>query len=86
MNSFFTVSELARRHGIAPRHISDLFYARKLNDDGCPVVAGRRLIPESRVAEVESKLREVGVLPAAENAEAICNEGTRAVERDFAAT
>src|SRR5689334_20191585 len=42
-----SVSDAARRLGANPRDISDLFYKRQLRDDLCPIVAGRRLIPES---------------------------------------
>jgi hypothetical protein len=37
---------VARRLGVRPRDISDLFYQRRLSDEICPVVGGRRLIPE----------------------------------------
>jgi hypothetical protein len=42
---FLTVSEAARRLGVRPRDISDLFYQRRLSDELCPVASGRRLIP-----------------------------------------
>src|SRR3954447_1438440 len=41
----YTVSDVARQHGVRPRDISDLFYNRELSDKKCPVVGGRRLIP-----------------------------------------
>jgi hypothetical protein len=56
------VSEVARRIGARPKDISDLFYLRRLNDSLCPVVGGRRLIPESYVPEIEKALREAGKL------------------------
>ena len=58
----FTVSELARQKGVAPRVISDLFYARRLDDGRCPIIGGRRLIPSDYVPEVERVLREAGHL------------------------
>jgi hypothetical protein len=63
-----TVSDVGRRLGIAPRVVSDLFYARRLDDRRCPIVGGRRLIPADYVAEVEAALREAGHLPAAPTA------------------
>ena len=65
-----TVSELARRFGVAPQKISELFYRRKLSDSICPVVAGRRLIPTDYVPTVERVLREAGHLPQLEEATA----------------
>jgi hypothetical protein len=60
-----TVSEAARRWtGVPPRAISDLFYARRLDDRRCPIVGGRRLIPVDYLPEVEAALRQAGRLPA----------------------
>lgn len=53
MGKFFIVSEVARRLGVLPRQISDAFYSRKLDDQLCPIVGGRRMIPESYLPEVE---------------------------------
>jgi hypothetical protein len=53
---YFHVSEIARRYGVRPRDISDLFYRRVLDDQACPVVGGRRLIPEDYVPVVEAAL------------------------------
>lgn len=55
-------SEIARKHGIAPRLISDLFYARKLDDRKCTIVGGRRMIPLEYVPEVERVLRDAGYI------------------------
>jgi hypothetical protein len=52
-----SVSEVARRLGVRPRVISDLFYQRELRDDLCPIVAGRRLIPEAYVSAIAEALR-----------------------------
>jgi hypothetical protein len=57
-----TVSDVARRLGARPKDISDLFYQRKLDDGRCPVVGGRRLIPEEYVHVIEAVLREHGRL------------------------
>jgi hypothetical protein len=62
MGEFLTVSETARPWGIPPRLISDLFYARKLDDSRCPIVGGRRLIPRDYVAQVKAALRAAGRL------------------------
>jgi hypothetical protein len=58
----FSVSELARRFGIPPRAISDLFYSRALDDAACPIVAHRRLIPLDYVQTVAQVLRARGLI------------------------
>jgi hypothetical protein len=50
------VSDVARQFGVEPRVISDLFYKRVLDDGICPVVCGRRIIPEDYVAVIERVL------------------------------
>jgi hypothetical protein len=64
VQDYFTVSEASRRlgPGVAPRDISDLFYARRLDDRRCPIVGGRRLIPADYLPQVEAALRAVGRL------------------------
>jgi hypothetical protein len=57
---YLCVSEAARRMGVRPRDISDMFYRRQLRDDLCPIVAGRRLIPESYLDTIEVVLRRTG--------------------------
>lgn len=59
----FAVSDVARRLGVPPRVISDLFYQRALDDGVCPVVCGRRVIPEAYVPEIVKVLRERNLLP-----------------------
>ena len=61
-----TVSEVARQIGGRPKDISDLFYLRKLDDARCPVVGGRRLIPEDYIPTIEQALRDAGRLPLEE--------------------
>ena len=56
--SSLSISEVARRFGVRPRDISDLFYQRRLSDEVCPVVGGRRLIPLDYLPEIEAALRE----------------------------
>lgn len=62
MPSYHTVGEIARPRGIAPRIISDLFYSHHLDNSRCPVVGGRRIIPDEYVPEIEAVLRERGLL------------------------
>lgn len=64
------VSEAARRIGAHPKDISQLFYARKLRDDLCPIVGGRRLIPESYLDIICMALRRDGRPVAGEEAHA----------------
>jgi hypothetical protein len=58
--------ELSARYAgvIRSRDITDLFYKRLLDDDVCPVVGGRRLIPRSYVPEVVDALRKQGRIGA----------------------
>ncbi len=55
---YLSVGETADALGIRPRVITDLFYARKLSTERCPIIAGRRLIPRDFVPEIERVLRE----------------------------
>jgi hypothetical protein len=57
---YLSVSEVARRLKARPRDISDLFYRRQLRDDLCPIVGGRRLIPEDYVDVIAAQLRRAG--------------------------
>ena len=58
--SHHTVSEVARRLGVRPREISDLFYQRRLSDERCPIVGGRRLIPPDYVPTISTALKARG--------------------------
>lgn len=62
-----TVSGAARRLKARPRDISDLFYRRHLRDDLCPIVGGRRLIPETYLPMIAAALRRRGRPVAAED-------------------
>jgi hypothetical protein len=55
-----SVSEAARRLNARPRDISDPFYRRQLRDDLCPIVAGRRLIPEDYLDVIALALKRAG--------------------------
>jgi len=55
-----SVSEAARHLGASPQDISDLFYKRKLRDDLCPIVGGRRLIPPEYLDQIRRTLRHNG--------------------------
>jgi len=63
--SHLIVTQAARRidPSVRPEDISILFYRRKLRDDLCPIVAGRRMIPESYLPEIAAALRKAGKLP-----------------------
>lgn len=54
---YLSVSEAARRLGAKPKDISDLFYRRALRDDLCPIVAGRRLIPDDYLDMIRLALK-----------------------------
>lgn len=56
------VSGVARQLGARPRDISRLFYERLLDDATCPIVAGRRLIPDSYVPVIAAALCSRGLL------------------------
>ena len=64
-SEFTTISAIARRLGIAPRAISDRFYSRKFDESICPLIRGRRSIPENYVPTIERMLFEDGVLAGA---------------------
>jgi hypothetical protein len=69
--AYLIVSEAARRiPGAKPKDISDLFYLRKLDDQRCPIVGGRRMIPPDYLPEIEAILRAAGRLPQPEAAHA----------------
>ena len=60
MERQLSVSEVARRIGAKPKDISDLFYRRELRDDLCPIVAGRRLIPDYYIDVIDMVLKRHG--------------------------
>jgi hypothetical protein len=62
MLDYLTVSEVAREldgsfgRAVTPRRISDLFYKRRLRDDICPIIGGRRMIPRYYLDEIAETL------------------------------
>jgi hypothetical protein len=60
MDDYLSVSEAARKLRARPKDITDLFYRRTLRDDLCPIVAGRRLIPESYLDLIRAALKRAG--------------------------
>ena len=56
MPTYLSVSDVARLLGAKPRVISDLFYRRELPDGRCPIIGGRRLIPEDCIDEIAAAL------------------------------
>lgn len=57
-----SVSEVARRVGIAPRVLSDLFYLKRLDDKRCPVIGGRRVVPVTYIPTIRAVLKRRGWL------------------------
>ena len=55
-----SVGDVARRLGVRPSVITQLFYERRIEDESCPIVAGRRLIPEEMVDVIAIELRRKG--------------------------
>ncbi|MCA9069914.1 MAG: hypothetical protein KDA84_13365 [Planctomycetaceae bacterium] len=62
MSELRSVGQVARELSIPPRILSDLFYSHHLDNNRCPVVGGRRLIPNDYLPELEEVLRERGIL------------------------
>jgi hypothetical protein len=56
--STYSATEVARMcPGTRPRDISDAFYGRRLDVERCPVIRGRRRIPEDYLPDVLTYLR-----------------------------
>ena len=56
-----SVGEVAKVLGVRPSRITQLFYEGRVRDDRCPVVAGRRLIPDDMVTVIAMELRRKGL-------------------------
>ena len=75
MDEMLSVGDVARRLGVRPAQITDLFYKRHLRDDLCPIVGGRRLIPPSYITMIAMGLRRKGVTVRSSAREEACNRG-----------
>lgn len=58
------VGDVARKLGVRPSLISQLFYERKFRDDLCPIISGRRMIPETYVEIIAMELHYKGIKTA----------------------
>ncbi|MCL2641658.1 MAG: hypothetical protein FWD53_12490 [Phycisphaerales bacterium] len=74
MKDYLSVSEAARRLGAIPKDISDMFYRGVLRDDLCPVMAGRRLIPENYLDVIRMALKRAGRPVGPESKKAVAHE------------
>lgn len=61
MQELLSVGDVAHRLGVRPAQVTALFYERRLRDDLCPIVSGRRLIPPSYVGLIAAALRHKGI-------------------------
>ena len=61
MAKLLSVREAAERLGARRQDISHLFYQGAFRDDLCPVVAGRRVVPEDYLSVIEAELRRRGL-------------------------
>ena len=63
MPQFLTFGQVAKRLGlVAPRVLSDAFYANILSDEHCQFIGERRVIPESYLERIAAALRRAGRL------------------------
>ena len=62
--SHLTTGEVAKRMGVAPNVITDLFYRRAVDPDKAPIISGRRMIPEEMLFVIEMALKRQGRMPA----------------------
>jgi hypothetical protein len=64
LHDYLTASEAARRlsetlsREVSPREVSNVLYNRKVDTGSCPILGGRRLIPQSLLAEIARVLRQ----------------------------
>ena len=61
MVELLSVGDVARRLNVRPSQVTQLFYERRLRDDLCPIVGGRRLIPQDYVEVIAMELKRKGV-------------------------
>lgn len=57
--SLLFVGTVAERLGVAPHVITYLFRRQRLDGKRCPVVSGRRLIPEDYLGEIAREVRRM---------------------------
>ena len=58
---FLGVGDVGRRLGVSPRVITDAFYKRRLSEEHCPIISGRRLIPDDYIPIIIMVLRRHGI-------------------------
>ena len=56
-----SVSDVARQLGVKPGQVTQLFYERRLRDDLCPIVGGRRIIQPEHLEVIAMELRRKGI-------------------------
>lgn len=61
MSEYLGVGDVADILSVRPAQITSLFYERRLRDDLCPIVSGRRLIPPNYVQIIAMELRRKGI-------------------------
>lgn len=61
MSEYLGVGDVADILSVRPAQITNLFYERRLRDDLCPIVSGRRLIPPNYVQIIAMELRRKGI-------------------------
>ena len=61
MSDLMCVGDVARRLGVRPSQVTALFYEHRLRDDLCPIVGGRRIVPEGMLDVIAMELRRKGV-------------------------
>ena len=61
MQEYVGVGDIAREYRVRPSQITQLFSERRLREDLCPVVSGRRLIPRSYVPMIVMALKRKGI-------------------------
>ena len=61
MSELMCVGDVAKLLGVKPAQITALFYERRLRDDLCPIVGGRRIIPSEVVEVIAMELRRKGL-------------------------
>ncbi len=61
MSEVFSVGGVAKLLNVRPTQISQLYTERRLSDEHCPVVAGRRLIPPDYISIIAMELRRKGI-------------------------